>query len=191
MFIFNLFTFVAGFQFDLSAVAPVAPVGSSPDPEHIGGPRLKPVHRHHVWAGLQDRVVLLPLILKRRTEQQERIKNWYYRYDLKGNIKSNTGKKLKPWMAHFKSLQRARSVHLTKFSFVHRWTICSHLYMSVCQLPNLILFTLGGNMWLLKSRFTSFLDFLVGECVCVRVGSVFVCVCAHMYEYVCRRMNKE
>lgn len=92
MFIFNLFTFVAGFQFDLSAVAPVAPVGSSPDPEHIGGPRLKPVHRHHVWAGLQDRVVLLPLILKRRTEQQERIKNWYYRYDLKGNIKSNTGK---------------------------------------------------------------------------------------------------
>lgn len=33
-------------------------------------------------------------------------------------------------------------------------------------------------MWLLKSRFTSFLDFLVGECVCVRVGSVFVCVCA-------------
>lgn len=46
------FTFVAGFQFDLSAVAPVAPVGPRPDPEHVGGPRLQPLHRHHVRAGL-------------------------------------------------------------------------------------------------------------------------------------------
>lgn len=58
------FTFVAGFQFDLSTVAPVAAVGSSPDPEHVCGPRLQPVHCHHVGASLQNGVVLLPLVLK-------------------------------------------------------------------------------------------------------------------------------
>lgn len=60
----HVFTFVAGFQLDLSAVAPVATVGSGPDPEHIGGAGLQPLHRHHVGASLQDGVVLLPLILK-------------------------------------------------------------------------------------------------------------------------------
>lgn len=61
-------TFMAGFQLDLSAVAPIAAVGPSPDPEHVGGPRLQPLHRHHVGAGLQNGVVLLPLILKRRRQ---------------------------------------------------------------------------------------------------------------------------
>lgn len=65
IFVYHVFlTFVAGFQFDLSTVAPVAPVGSGPDPEHVGGPWLQPVYCHHVGASLQDCVVLLPLVLK-------------------------------------------------------------------------------------------------------------------------------
>lgn len=71
IFIIHPFTFVAGFQFNLSTVAPVAHIGSSPDPEHIGGPWLQPVHCHHVGASPQDRVVLLPLILKWKKEQEE------------------------------------------------------------------------------------------------------------------------
>lgn len=71
-FINPQFTLVAGFQFYLPAVAPVAPVGSSPDPEYIGGPRLQPVHCHHVGASLQDRVVLLPLVLKWSEKQGEK-----------------------------------------------------------------------------------------------------------------------
>lgn len=66
-------TFLAGFQLDLPSVAPVAPVGSSPDPEHVGGAWLQPVHRHHVGAGLQDRVVLLPLVLNGTREREETI----------------------------------------------------------------------------------------------------------------------
>lgn len=60
---------MAGFQFNLSAVAPIAAISSGPDPEHVGGPRLQPVHRHHVGARLQNGVVLLPLVLKWRKEQ--------------------------------------------------------------------------------------------------------------------------
>lgn len=56
-------TFVTGFQLDLSPVAAVAPVGSSPDPEHVGGPWLEAVHCHHVGACFQDSVVLLALVL--------------------------------------------------------------------------------------------------------------------------------
>lgn len=66
VFIIHPFTFVAGFQFDLSTVAPIAAVGSSPNPEHISGPWLQPVHCHHVGASLQNCVVLLPLVLKWR-----------------------------------------------------------------------------------------------------------------------------
>lgn len=69
------FTLVAGFQLYLSTVAPVAPVGSSPDPEHVGGPRLQPVHRHHVGASLQNGVVLLPLVLKWSDKQGELIQH--------------------------------------------------------------------------------------------------------------------
>lgn len=71
-------------------------------------------------------------------------------------------------------------IHLTKFSFVHHWTIWSHLYLSICQVPNLILSTLGGNKQLFKSCYASFLDNLVGVCVRVRT-----------YKCVCRRMNKK
>lgn len=38
------------------------------------------------------------------------------------------------------------SNHFTKFSFVHHWTIWSHLYSSICQVPDLILFAPEGNM---------------------------------------------
>lgn len=64
---------MAGFQFDLSAVAPVATVGSSPDPEHVGGPWFQPVHCHHVGASLQNGVVLLPLVLKGEKERRREL----------------------------------------------------------------------------------------------------------------------
>ena len=59
----NLFTFMACFQFDFSTIASIAAIGSSPDPEDVGGPWLQPIHCHHVGASLQNRVVLLPLVL--------------------------------------------------------------------------------------------------------------------------------
>lgn len=54
---------MASLQFDLSTVASVASISPGPDPEHVGGPWLQPLHRHHVGAGLQNGVVLLPLVL--------------------------------------------------------------------------------------------------------------------------------
>lgn len=57
------FTFMTGLQFDLSTVASVASISPGPDPEYVGGPWLQPLHRHHVGAGLQDGVVLFPLVL--------------------------------------------------------------------------------------------------------------------------------
>lgn len=54
---------MAGFQFNLPPIAPVAPIGPGPDPEHIDGPWLQPLHCHHVGASLQDGVILLSLIL--------------------------------------------------------------------------------------------------------------------------------
>lgn len=65
----SCFTFVTGLQFDLSTVAPVPSIGPGPDPEHVGGSWLQPLHRHHVGTGLQNCVVLLPLILKRQEER--------------------------------------------------------------------------------------------------------------------------
>lgn len=43
---------MTGLQFYLSTVASVASISPGSDPEYVGGPRLQPLHRHHVGASL-------------------------------------------------------------------------------------------------------------------------------------------
>lgn len=55
---------MTGLQLYLSTVVAVASVSARPHSEHIGGARLQPLHCHCVGFGLQNRVVLVSLVLE-------------------------------------------------------------------------------------------------------------------------------